>query len=144
MRARHLQIADSKGAKAGFNFWREQLLKFGHDLPEGNKRAQFDWYCANKLNDAPEPKGIQVVASAKRTAKRVTRRRKANTLSIGDVISYERKDGSEVEYEVTGEGKTEKYNKPGLELTNIETGRAKVWNAKTIGIYLDSGRITRL
>lgn len=55
MAAAHVKIAREDGPKAGFNAWKEQMRRSG--LPQvkarlaeveaqGNKKAQFDYYCA--------------------------------------------------------------------------------------------------
>ncbi|HEY6019310.1 MAG TPA: hypothetical protein VIY48_05215, partial [Candidatus Paceibacterota bacterium] len=79
MAARHIEIAAEQGAKAGFNAWVEQMERSG--LPavqdklaevraQGNKKAQFDFYCAkfgqaidkirHKGNGVSEPEPVQV------------------------------------------------------------------------------------
>lgn len=53
--AKHIQIAQTQGPKAGFNAYMETLERSGLDTAQaslndirskGNKRAQFDYYCA--------------------------------------------------------------------------------------------------
>lgn len=60
MAAKHLTIARTQGAKAGFNAYREIVMRGGLPikaelLAAGNKKAQFDFYCGKFLAGAVAP-----------------------------------------------------------------------------------------
>ncbi len=115
----------------------------------GNKSAQFDAYCGMFRNDTERVVGVQVVKSEGRLARllkgkdKPAKQEKADgRLAKGTRVAYERKsDGNVSVFQVTGYGKSKRHGKPGTELTNVESGFAKVWNDNTIAIYLAEGRL---
>ncbi len=60
MAARHLTIARTEGAKAGFRAYRSIVMRGGLPIKaeliaQGNKKAQFDFYCGKFLAGAVAP-----------------------------------------------------------------------------------------
>lgn len=81
MAARHLTIARTEGAKAGFKAYRTIVMRGGLPikaelLAAGNKKAQFDFYCgkflAGKVAPAPAKATPKAAPKASKTTSKPT------------------------------------------------------------------------